>query len=694
VPNRLANETSPYLLQHADNPVEWYPWGEEALSRAREENRPILLSIGYSACHWCHVMERESFQDPETARFMNEGFVNIKVDREERPDIDSIYMRAVQAMTGHGGWPLTAFLTPEGAPFYGGTYFPPSPRHGIPSFRQVLEAARSAYASRRDAVRSAAGRMTALLERSMAERPDGIPVAVPEIPGAQLPDAVFTLASAQFDREHGGFAGAPKFPQPVFLDFLLRYYDRTGRDEALELTTLTLRRMARGGIYDHLGGGFHRYSVDASWLVPHFEKMLYDNALLARLYANAHQLTGDPGFRRTSEGVLDYLLTDLRDPGGGFYSARDADSEGVEGQFYLWSPSEVEELLPPEEARLFRRCYDVNLGGNFEGRSILHLPHEVEAVARSEGMDLEDLEGVLDKSREVLREARSRRIPPLRDEKIIASWNGLTIRALAEAGGALARESYIGVARGAAGFVLDQLRRDHRLLRSVKDGVARIPGFLEDYASVGNALLTLHEATLEPCWLDEAVWMADRILESFWSEETSTLYDTPEDGEPLLVRPRDVADSATPSGNSLAIELLVRLARVLDSSRYREVGERALASERASMERYPLAFGRLLSVLEALLASPLEIAIIGDRSDPRTVELRKAALRPFIANRVLSGRDPAEPSAVSMSTPLLDARELVDGAPAAYVCREYACEAPVTRPHELARLLEPQATSS
>ena len=684
--NRLARESSPYLQQHAENPVDWYPWGEEALAQARERDVPILLSIGYSACHWCHVMEKESFEDPATAEVMNQGFVNIKVDREERPDIDSVYMRAVQAMSGQGGWPLTAFLTPEGEPFYGGTYFPPEPRHGLPSFRQILGAIQNAYGERRDEVTKNAGELQGILLRSTAEAGEGPMTRDGEkLEGADLVEHAYRHLASRFDPTHGGFGGAPKFPQPVTLELILRFHARTGDDHALSMVTHTLRKMARGGMHDQLGGGFHRYSVDARWLVPHFEKMLYDNALLARVYLNAFQVTGDGDLREVAERTLDHLLRDLRDPAGGFYSALDADSEGEEGVFYVWTPEQVRAVLGSDAASLFARCYDVSDAGNFEGRSILHLPHDLEAVARIEGLEPDALRAQLRESGNLLLEARDRREPPFRDEKVLASWNGLAIRALAEAGGALDRESYVEAAVSALGFVLTEMRRDDRLLRSYKDGEARIDAFLEDYGAVGNALVTVYDVTLDPHWLEEIAWITSRMIELFWHEDDSVFYDAPVDGERLIIRPRDIMDNATPSGNSLAVELLLRTAHLFGEGRHQDIAARVLEREAGSLARFPAGFGRLLSALDRTVAGPVEIAIVGERDDKETRALLRAALAPYIPNRTLAGVAPGE--VLGRAIPLLVDRGALGGKPTAYVCEGYSCRAPVTDPEALSAQL-------
>ena len=687
MPNRLAGEASPYLVQHATNPVDWYPWGPEAFDEARRRDVPVLLSIGYSACHWCHVMERESFEDAATAEAMNEGFVNIKVDREERPDIDSVYMMAVQAMTGHGGWPLTAFLTPEGEPFYGGTYFPPEPRQGTASFRQILKAIEEAYGERKDEVVRNAKELRGLLERSTEARGVG-PVTKDggEIVGSELLSHAFGFLASRYDSAHGGFGTAPKFPQPVTLEFALRVYARTGDRSALEMVTHTLHAMARGGMHDHLAGGFHRYSVDARWLVPHFEKMLYDNALLARLYLNAFQATGDSDLREVTERTLEHLLTDMRSPEGGFYSALDADSEGEEGLFYVWTVPQIRAVLDDDTADVFERCYDVSEGGNFEGRNILYLPHDLTPVARREGLEREDLSARLREARERLLAARNLREPPFRDEKILASWNGMTARALAEAGGVLGQESYSRAAVDCLDFILGSMRSEGRLLRSYKDGVARVDAFLEDYGAVGNALLTTYEVTLAPRWLEEVRWVTDQILELFWDDEAGLFFDAPPDRGALIVRPRDLMDNAVPSGNSLAVELLLRTSHLFGDTRHQEIAERVLEREAGTMARFPSAFGRLLSALDRTVAPPTEIAIVGDRGDPRTEALLHVALTAYLPNRTLAGATPGEE--LPYSIPLLTKRDALGGQPTAYVCERYACKDPVVDADALAEQLQ------
>ena len=662
MPNRLAHETSPYLLQHRDNPVDWYPWGPEALERARAEDRPIMLSVGYSACHWCHVMEHESFEDAETARLMNELYVNVKVDREERPDIDSIYMTAVQQMTGHGGWPMTVFLTPEGVPFYGGTYFPPEPRHGMPAFRQVLLAVMEAYRERRADVDRSAAELHSLLREGMAARaPSGTL-------DASVLDRAFHQLAARFDARLGGFGGAPKFPQPMILEFVLRHWKRTGSPEALRMAEHTLRRMAAGGMYDQAGGGFHRYSVDDRWLVPHFEKMLYDNALLARVYLQAWQATGDAEYRRVVEEVLRYVQREMRSPEGGFYSAQDADSEGEEGRFYVWTPDEVDGLLGAEDGPLFRAYYDVTAAGNFEGSNILHVDRSAEDVAAQAGVSVERLERALARGRETLYEARARRVWPGLDDKVLTAWNAMMLRTFAEAARLLGSGEYLEVANSSADFLLRELRRDGRLLRTWKEGRAKIDAFLEDHAL-----------------------LADAMLERFWDEDEGVFYDTAVDAEALVVRPRDTFDNATPSGNSAAVMALLRLAALTGEPRYGRVATRVLEGMGELMTRVPQGFGNLLAAADFHLATPQEVVVVGRAGEPETEVLLDVLRLRFLPNTVLALADPHAPAGAGEQVPLLQGRTLVDGRPAAYVCERYACRRPVTGAAELAEMLDDPA---
>ncbi|MBX6341813.1 MAG: thioredoxin domain-containing protein, partial [Thermomicrobiaceae bacterium] len=532
MPNRLIHETSPYLLQHAHNPVDWYPWGEEALRAAREQDKPILLSIGYSACHWCHVMERESFESEAIARIMNERFINIKVDREERPDLDSIYMVAVQMMTGQGGWPLTVFLTPDLQPFYGGTYFPPEDRLGMPGFPRVLLAASEAYRTRRQEVEQSAREVSQHLQAHFAATAP--PSALSE---ATLDEAARNLAR-QFDRVNGGFGGAPKFPAPMALEFLLRTWRRAGVPRALEMVELTLTKMARGGIYDQVGGGFHRYAVDAVWLVPHFEKMLYDNALLARVYALAYQATGGSLYRRVAEETCDYVLREMTSPEGAFYSTQDADSEGEEGKFYVWTPEEIDAALPPREAEIAKRYFGVTEAGNFEGKTVLSVPEPPERVAADLAMSPDALEAAVREIRDRLYAARAGRVWPGRDEKVLAAWNGLMLRALAEVGAALDRPDYVDAAARCARFLRDHLDRGGTLSRVFKDGRAHVDGYLEDYAALADGLVSLYEATFEPAWLDWARDLLARAVDRFADPQGGGFFDTPAMAGDLITRPK------------------------------------------------------------------------------------------------------------------------------------------------------------
>jgi uncharacterized protein YyaL (SSP411 family) len=678
--NRLADETSPYLLQHKDNPVDWYPWGEEALARAREEDKPILLSVGYSACHWCHVMERESFEDEATARIMNEHFVNIKVDREERPDIDSIYMSAVQALTRGGGWPMTVFLTPDGAPFYGGTYFPPVPKGGLPAFQQVLLSLADAYTTRRDEVLRSAESVREYLQTTTGA------VLPKTAVGTELLDRAAGSLMSELDRRFGGFGGAPKFPQAMNLEVLLRHHHRTGDRGALSGVEDTLRAMASGGIYDQLGGGFARYSVDQYWLVPHFEKMLYDNALLSRLYVEAYQATGDEFYKRIAEETLDYVVRDMTSPDGGFYSAEDADSEGEEGKFYVWTPEEIRGVLGEEVATLAERYWDVTARGNFEGKNILYVPRQPERVAAEFGLSPEELWERMKEIRSKLFAAREARARPGRDEKILAAWNGLMLRSFALAARVLKREDYEEVARRNALFLLEKLKVDGRLRRSYKDGQARFNGYLEDYAMVADGLVELYEATFETRWLVEAASLADDILDLFWDEGGEIFYDTPADHEELVTRPRDAYDNAAPSGTSVATDVLLRLSLLLDRDDYRERAEAILDSSSGGMERLPGAFGRLLAALDFHLSRPREVAIVGDPQAQDTQALVDTVYALYLPNKVVAGRTPADEEAARL-VPLLADRPMRDGQPTAYVCEGYACKNPTTDPEELARQL-------
>jgi uncharacterized protein YyaL (SSP411 family) len=660
--NRLADETSPYLLQHKDNPVDWFPWGEEALERARRDNKPLLVSIGYSACHWCHVMERESFENDEVAALMNEEFVCVKVDREERPDVDAIYMDAVQAMTGHGGWPLNAFLTPEGVPFYAGTYFPPTPRQGMPSWPMVLEGVARAWREQRDDIIDGSQRIVDRLRATAAlEAPDA------ELDPALL-DGAATALRRTYDADHGGWGGAPKFPAASTIEFLLRRGER-------RMALHTLRRMAGGGMYDQVGGGFARYSVDDRWIVPHFEKMLYDNALLARAYLHAFQVSGEPIFERVCRETLDWALRDLRQDEGGFASALDADSEGVEGKFYVWRPDEVRAALPPDLAAAAIESFGITEQGNFEGMSI-----PVRATSDPER---------LDEIKAGLRAARERRVWPGLDDKRLTAWNALMISALADAGAVLGRDDYRDAAVACAEFLLRDLRDgDGRLLRTYNRGQARLRAYLEDHAFLLEALLTLYEATFDPRWFAAARELADEILERFADPERGGFYSTASDHEQLIARRKDLEDTPTPSGASAACFGLLRLARLTGEARYEDAAVGVIRLLHTVAPQHPGAFGHLLQAIDFHLADVREVALVGDDRAPLERVVREA-FRPHV---VLAGGLPgsagaAEGEAGGTGVPLLEGREPVDGRAAAYVCEHFVCRRPVTEPDELRALL-------
>ena len=660
--NRLAQESSPYLLEHAGNPVDWFPWGPEALARARTEHKPILLSIGYSACHWCHVMARESFEDPQTAALMNRDFVAIKVDREERPDLDQVYMRAVQAMTGSGGWPMTVFLLPDGTPFFAGTYFPPTDRLGMPAFARVLSAVADAFAKRPGDVEETAAQVREYLNRP------SVPLAVGELNPALLDEAAAQL-TRDFDAVHAGFGGAPKFPQPMLVDVLLRHYLRTGQPAALEMARQTLGAMAAGGIYDQLAGGFHRYSVDERWLVPHFEKMLYDNALLARAYLDAWLLTHEPDFRRVAEETLAFVQREMTSPEGGFYSSLDADSEGEEGRFYLWTPPELEATLGIDEARALGRAFDVTSEGNFEGRNILH-PVTRDAVA------------MLGAARHRLMAARAQRPRPHRDEKVIAGWNGLMLRAIADAARALDRPDLVMAARANARFLLTRMRHDGRMRRSYKDGRAPLAGYLEDQAAVADGLLSVYEATFDPQWLDEIRSLVSEMVTAFWDEGAAAFFDTAKDQERLVVRPQDVTDNAIPSGTSLAVDVLLRAGMLLGEPSWTAIAQATLERLAPTAAKAPLAFGRLLAGLDFHLGRVVELAVIGEPGDPLTGRLLDVVRERFLPNRLLAV------GTGGGTIPLLADRQALDGTATAFLCEHFVCQAPTRDPGELARQLD------
>jgi len=666
--NRLAQETSPYLKQHADNPVDWYPWGDEAFTKARTEDKPVLLSVGYSACHWCHVMAHESFEDAATAQIMNDLFVNIKVDREERPDVDEIYMQAVQMMTGHGGWPMTVFLTPEGKPFYGGTYYPREPRYGMPSFQQVLDGVIDAYRNRRPQLEKMANELSGSLQReklAIGGTPDDL--------NADLLTAAASKLSASFDKNYGGFGGAPKFPQPMNLEFLLREYKRTGDAELLEIVTFTLQKMARGGLYDQLGGGFHRYSVDAIWLVPHFEKMLYDNAQLSRVYLHAYQTTGEAFYRTIAEEIYDYVLREMTSSEGGFYSATDADSEGEEGKFFVWSKAELEDLLG-DDARIAVEYWGVSSKGNFEGHNILFVPNDEAVAAERLGLSVDDLRAKLALLKDKLFAARTQRVHPGLDDKILTAWNGLMLASLSEAARVLDRRDYREAAvRNATFLRANLLTNGDRLLRTFNDGVAKGNGYLEDYANFIDALLELYQTTFEEEWFTLAQNLATAVLTHFRADDGG-FFDTSDDHETLITRPRAMQDNALPAGSSMFARDLLRLVAYTGHADYDEAARKALSILSAALREYPQAFGEALSAVELIVMGIDEIAIIGEPDEAQP--MLDAVQKPYRPNAVVA----LFPTDVEgeASIPLLNYRSMRDDLPTAYVCRQFACKLPVT----------------
>lgn len=667
-PNRLINETSPYLLQHARNPVDWFPWGEEAIEKAQELDRPVFLSIGYSACHWCHVMEHESFEDPGIAAYMNAHFVCVKVDREERPDLDQIYMTSVQLMTGRGGWPMSVFLTPDLKPFYGGTYWPPRARMQMPGFFDVLTSVQRAWVEKRNDVYAQSDHLTEAVAQHAGIR--GEPVSLDE---SLLEGAMRDLLRSA-DRTNGGFGGAPKFPHPMDLRVLLRCWKRFGSQDALDVVTLTLDRMSRGGIYDHLGGGFHRYSTDGHWLAPHFEKMLYDNALLVPAYLEGFQATGNSDYVRVVRETLDYVLAEMTQPEGGFYSTQDADSEGEEGKFFVWSEDEIVELLGAEDARIFNEAYDVSARGNWEHRNILNRPKPHDETARLLEKSPDELEEVLARCRGKLFEARTRRIAPGRDEKVLVSWNGLMISAMAQAASVLGEEKYATAARAAVEFILTALRDDDgRLRHAFKDGRARFNGYLDDYVCLIDGLVELYQATFDESLIASAVDLAARVFEQFGDEHGGFFY-TSSDHEELITRSKDSQDNAVPSGNGMAAWALLRLSRLTSDRRIEEQATKTLETVSGQMEKMAMASGQALLALDFWFGPSIEIVLAGGTAESRDVAQTKLNLR-FVPNKVVAARH--ESTGTSPLDALFEGRA-TNGDLTLYVCSQGTCQPPVT----------------
>ncbi len=679
--NRLAGETSPYLLQHAHNPVDWYPWGDEAFERAEKDDKPVFLSIGYSTCHWCHVMEEESFENEEIAEIMNQHFICIKVDREQRPDVDQIYMNAVLMTTGSGGWPLSVFLTPGGEPFFGGTYFPPEDMFGRPGFKRILLSVADAWKNKRQELIDSAGKLTSYLE-----------YAQPSAGEAKLSAETLTRAYETFrdtfDAVNGGFGSAPKFPQPTNLSMLLSYWRRTGDDEALRMVEKTLDAMADGGIYDHLGGGFHRYATDARWLVPHFEKMLYDQALLSKVYIEAYQISRKQDHARVATEVFDYVLRDMTDPAGGFYSAEDADSEGEEGVFYLWQPKQIVDVLDEEQAKLFNARYGVTKKGNFEkGKTILNITASIEDLERKFQTDRAELEDVLSAARKKLFEEREKRIRPHRDDKVITAWNGLMISSLAYGGAALGEKKYVQAAERSAEFLLEKVQKNGRLMRYYRNGQAVDKAFLDDYAFLTIGLLDLYEATFETKWLAEAKKFAKEMVELFADDESAGLYLTGKDSEKLIARSKPSSDGAVPSGNSIAALALLKLGRLTMDRDLERRGRSIIGAFSPQLDRSPAYSTVMLEALSFSLGPGSEIVIAGKTDDTDTREMLKLTHSRFLPNSVVLFHDQARADSLYELAPFVKNQTAIDGKTTAYVCKNYTCGKPVTSLGELEQML-------
>jgi uncharacterized protein len=678
--NRLVHETSPYLLQHAHNPVDWYPWGDETFQKAKQENKPVLLSIGYSACHWCHVMERESFENEEIAALMNQLFINIKVDREERPDLDEIYMNAVQMMTGRGGWPMTMFLTPDRQPFYGGTYFPPEDRYGVPGFPKILRGVANAYYNQtQDVEHSVQQILERLNAMSRSEQ------SLEPLESDLIIQAAEQLGQA-FDAEHGGFGRAPKFPNAGVYELFLRAYYRSGNRRFLDIVIHTLTKMADGGIYDHLGGGFHRYSVDEKWLVPHFEKMLYDNAQLLRIYAQAYQITENSRFKHVVEETADYLLREMLQPEGGCYSTQDADSEGKEGKFFVWTPAEIAKVLGEETAEVFCRVYDVSEEGNFEGTSILHPILTREQASKYFAMSEATVDELLNGAKKKLFAERENRVKPFRDEKVIAAWNGLALSGLAEAIKISPHATYERATRQTVEFIFSRMFRDGYLLHTYKDGIAKLLGYLDDYAFVAVGLLDLFEAVQDRALLKRAQNLAAVMLQEFWDDSDGGFFYTGKSHEQLITRAKPAFDASIPSGNSVAAQLLLRLYHYTNDETYLKKAEIVLRSYRNAMAAQPFGLAHMLAAADFYIDKPKEIVIVGEPADAGTRQMLRGVQTTYLPNSTLQLVSPGTP--LAEIAPLLEGKSQVNGTATAYVCHNFTCSAPVTTWSDLQALLQ------
>jgi len=693
--NRLIDETSPYLLQHAHNPVDWYPWGEEALKRAKAEDKPILLSIGYSACHWCHVMEHESFENEEIAEIMNEHFISIKVDREERPDLDDIYMNAVQMMTGSGGWPLTVFLTPDLKPFYGGTYFPPDDRYGRPGFKRVLLSVSQYYKTQRNQAESVASQITSNLQQLSVTQP-----SQGQLNLDLIKKAVVSL-QARFDHKYGGLFGgltpehrAPKFPNSMMLSLLLRHWKHPNSREfgyennALSMAELTLQKMATGGMYDQLGGGFHRYSTDERWLVPHFEKMLYDNALLSKVYLEAYQITHNDFYQRIAKETLDYVLREMYQPQGGFYSTQDADTEGEEGKFFAWTKGEVTEILGETDGKIICTFYDITEGGNFEGKNVLNIPNPPEAIAKMLAIDIDEFESLVQKSREKLFLARQKRIHPGLDDKLITSWNGLMISSFSLGYNITNDKRYREAAEKSARFILSNLRTDGLLKRTYRNGESKINAYLEDHAFLIAALIDLYEATFDIHWLAEAVSLNDSMIDRFWDEENGGCFNTDDEDASLITRVKNAYDGAIPSGTSVACMNLLRLAKLTGDTELHQKAETIFQLYGEGLRTTPAGYFQMLCSLDFYLGQPKEIAIVGKEGSSETQQFLSTIHRHFVPNKVLALLEPErDKDETEQLIPLLKDKSMLDGKTTVYICQDYVCKAPTTDVKELEKPL-------